>query len=400
MISLLGLALVHLAGSAIVTLVVRRPLKVSLQSPSSAWVALAALYACALGPAGAGILLVLAGAAVLTRRQLTATPLRFPWAPVAFIAVLVLARPWVPTQWDEFVWLAKARFETLGYGAGITAALDPAQHVIPAGYPPLWPSAVGWLALGRDSLEAQVLAASLLVLLSFATAIEALQPHFATVRLEKWWAVVVFAVPFAWVHARSTYVDLPLGLLGVALLGRLLAPRVGLEAVVLAVVLAGLKDEGLALVVGATLGVLFSARNRERFVPLLAAIVTTATWRLMVSGANIVVFDHALGWPYWPWLPRFAQLLWLHATDVFSWGVFWAVVFTAAARGKSALARPFFVMLATNLGIMALVLIAGPERVRVFAENGTLLNRLLVQLWPVATAGLVLSASKTAREHL
>ena len=32
----------------------------------------------------------------------------------------------------------------------------------------------------------------------------------------------------------------------------------------------------------------------------------------------------------------------------------------------------------------AAALLSGPERVRVFAENGTLLNRLLLQLWPCA----------------
>ena len=43
------------------------------------------------------------------------------------------------------------------------------------------------------------------------------------------------------------------------------------------------------------------------------------------------------------------------------------------------------------------MLVAGPPRVRAFAENGTLLNRVLVQLWPLAVA-LLLAALETDDE--
>ena len=46
--------------------------------------------------------------------------------------------------------------------------------------------------------------------------------------------------------------------------------------------------------------------------------------------------------------------------------------------------RALKVMLGLLLFFTAVALLAGPERVRVFAENGTLLNRVLLQLWPSA----------------
>jgi hypothetical protein len=54
-------------------------------------------------------------------------------------------------------------------------------------------------------------------------------------------------------------------------------------------------------------------------------------------------------------------------------------------------ARALRVLLLGNLAFTLAALLVGPERVRVFAENGTLLNRYLVQLWPAA-ALLLLSA--------
>jgi hypothetical protein len=79
-------------------------------------------------------------------------------------------------------------------------------------------------------------------------------------------------------------------------------------------------------------------------------------------------------------------LLVLHATDVFSWGVFWAVTLAVLLLpSKDPIARALRWMLLFLVLFMAAALLGGPERVRVFAENGTLLNRLLIQLWPCAS---------------
>ncbi|MDP1823932.1 MAG: hypothetical protein Q8L48_11845 [Archangium sp.] len=296
---------------------------------------------------------------------------------------LVLARPWVPTQWDEFVWLGKARFESLGFGAGVQAALDPAQHVIPAGYPPLWPAAVGWLSLGHDALSTHVLAGSLLVALCAATAIETFAPEKPRLLA----LGVLASAPLVWVHLRSTYVDLPVGLLGLAVLGLLLRSpeRPPLLAAVLALVLAGFKDEGLAQVLAATGAALLVHRHWRLGLPALVALVTVATWRVLVSTHGVPLFDHALGVPQWDWVPRFVHLLVLHATELFSWGVFWAVtVAVVLMPTRDPAARALRAMLVLLFLFTAAALLSGPERVRVFAENGTLLNRLLLQLWPCA----------------
>ena len=383
MIAFLGLAIFHLAGAAIRHLVTRCGWRTSFLSPSSAWFAIALAYACSLGVAGIGILLALGFVATQSERAPLVPSLSPRWMVV--LGVFVLARPWVPTEWDEFVWLAKARFESLGFGAGLQAALDPAQHLIPAGYPPLWPAAVGWLSLGQDALSTHVLAASLLVLLCAVTVLEifsAQRPHLLAF-------AVLAAAPLVWVHVRSTYVDLPVGLLGLAILGLLLrSDRPPLLAAVLAAVLAGFKDEGLAQVLAATGAALLimGIRKWRLVLPAFVAFVTVATWRWLVHSHGVPLFDHALGVPQWDWVPRFLQLLVLHATDVFSWGVFWAVTLAVVLLpSKDPTARALRLMLLFLALFTAAALLSGPERVRVFAENGTLLNRLLIQLWPCAS---------------
>jgi hypothetical protein len=312
------------------------------------------------------------------------------------LALVVLARPWIPTEWDEFVWLGKARFESLGFGAGVAAALDPAQAVIPAGYPPLWPSIVGWISLGQDALATHVLAASLLVLLCAFTALESL-----TVTAPRpWVAIVLLAAPLVWVHLRSTYVDLPVGLLGLAFFSRLRA-RSLFPAAVLAVVLVGLKDEGLAQVLAATGAVLLleGLRAWRLLLPAGVALVSTLTWRWLVHTHGVRLFDHALGLPQWDWLPSLVKLFTLHATDVFSWGVFWAVVVALLLTPTADRSvRAVKVMLVLLFAFSSAALLLGPERVRVFAENGTLLNRLLLQLWP--SAALLVTQVLPARDSL
>ncbi len=391
MISFLGLALAHLAGAGLRTAVGGSGWRASLASPASTWFALGAAWVLALGWAGAPLLVVL----VLTTLKLRgdAPGGRLPWVALGVLSLLVLARPWVPTGWDEFVWLGKARFEAQGFGAGIAAALDPAQRLAPPGYPPLWPAAVGWLTLGTDALDAQVVAASLLVLLAAASALEAWRESLGRADLL---TAAVVATPLLWVHARSGYVDLPVGLLGVALLGHLL--RGSAAAAPLAVVLVAFKDEGLAHVLAATgAALLFTTQARWRVaLPAVAAAVGVLTWRWLCVHHGVHNDDHALGAPQLRWAPTLLRLVLVHATDLATWGVFWALAVASAISVKSVgPGRAVLVMLGLALLFSAGGLLVGPERVRVFAENGTLLNRLLLQLWPAA-ALVVLTGARSA----
>lgn len=400
--ALAGLVLLHALGAVLIALASRTSWRAALARPSSALVALAALYLVSLGAPGVGVLVVAAVATRWRRPRTDLVPARFPWPAFVALAALVLARPWVPTQWDEYVWLGKARLESLGFGAGVRAALDASQQLIPRGYPTLWPSAVGWVSLGHDALSTHTLAASLLVLLALAAALDAWAPLLPD-RLG-WPAIAaVLAVPLAWVHMRSTYVDLPLGLLGVALLGQLLRgtdARPPVEATALALVLVGFKDEGLAHVLAASAAAWLVVGRRggawRLVVPTVLALVATGLWRWLERRAGVDNVDHALSAPYWPWVPTLAQLLWRHASELFSWGVFWAVALAVLlGRPDGDGPRALRWLLLADLTFIAVELLCGPERVRVFAENGTLVNRLLMQAWPAA-AGAVLFALATA----
>ncbi len=402
--ALAGVAAMHVVGAVLSALLTRGGLRAALRSPSSAWVCLAVLYPLSLGVEGLVLLALFAGAALWLRPKHAAAP-AVPWLWLAALAALVLARPWVPTMWDELVWLGKARLGSLGFAHAVSASLDPKQALIPAGYPPLWPAAVGWLSLGRDALDAQVVAGSLLTLLAAAAALEAWLP-----RLREPGAVwplalgVGFGAPLLLVHLRSTYVDLPVGLLGAALLGHLLTAlesqpaTLAPAALALAVVLPGLKDEGLVHALAATAAAAWVGGRRagawRTWAPGALALCAAATWRLLSRTHGVEDTDHALGAPYWAWTPQLFSLLLLHATELSSWGVFWPVALGVLTLAP---ATPELRALRTMLGLCALgfavALLFGPERVRVFAENGTLLNRLLIQAWPVAAVALWLGAT-------
>lgn len=398
MISVLGLVLFQLLGSILRRWATGCDWRLAMKAPSSAWVALLGCYLTALGPIG------LAGAACLllaARRTSTPTPLpSFPWKWLAFVALISLARPWIPLMWDEFVWLGKARLEVEGWGHSVAAAMSPELHLIPAGYPPLWPAAVGWLTLGHDSVDAHVVAAGLLTLWSFGAAIEPILHWNWTRPFRAGWALLCVC-PLVFIHWRSAYVDLPVGFLGLAVWGWMnMKDRVPWIAGVLAMVLVSIKDEGLAhlaAIAAATLWC-FGISQWRRAWPLGCGLVVFSVWRWLVHHHGVTVVDHALDWPDWQWAIHYVRLLALHATDVYSWGLFWVastvvlLSFESDGATRSLRATLLLLVLLTGLG-----LIAGSERVRVFAENGSLLNRVLIQWWPYAAAALFRWLTPTAR---
>ncbi len=397
MISFVGLAFFHLVGALLRAALGRVDWRQTVRSPASAWFGLTVLYGASLGVVGIGLMLGLAIWLWFARKPLAQRPVRYLWLSIAVVAVLILARPWVPTMWDEFVWLSKSRLEVLGFATGTRAALDVTQQLVPQGYPPLWATIVGWLSLGIDSLAADVTGGSLIVLLGAATAIEAWWERLRAA--PTWLLAALLATPMLWVHARSTYVDLPLGLLGLALLGHLIAGEFAL-ATVLAVMLSGLKDEGLAHVMAVSIGVLAvtTPRSFKLLAAPIAGVVTTGLWRVLTHLHGVVNEDHALTTPLWRWLPELGRLMVQHASDLATWGVFWSVSLTCLLIApRTSVNRALRWALVLNFAFTSLALLCGPEQVRVFAENGTLLNRLLMQWWPYAAA-LVLIALPEYRQ--
>ncbi|MBL8910936.1 MAG: hypothetical protein JNM17_09565 [Archangium sp.] len=404
---MIAFLLIHALGALVLAVVDRRAPFDALRTPASFFVGLALLFAASLGLPGVAIVSSIALGVWLSPRRLeAAAPLSLaPFIFIAGLTVWVLVRPWVPLYWDEFVWLAKARLGSLAFDGVVTASLDSTQGVIPAGYVPLWPSAVGWLSLGDDELGQHVFSSTLLVLACAGVAIEA---WWDTLAKAKGWAIVVLiSAPLGLVHLKSIYVDLPVGLLGLALLGRLLDARAGLGSIAIAVCLAGFKDEGVTQVLAATLAAVLASRREDvpftpwwrRIGPLVAAVAVVLTWRTLLNTKGVTVSDHALNSPAWGWLSTFAKLLVLHASDVFSWGVTWAVVLAVVARRMTDRhSRALRWLLVGNFLLLTAALLSGPERVRVFAENGTLLNRLLLQSWPAAVA-LILTAINGSPPH-
>lgn len=133
----------------------------------------------------------------------------------------------------------------------------------------------------------------------------------------------------------------------------------------------------------------------RRLGPLAAALCVVIVWRVKLSLSGVVAADHALNAPAFAWLVTFLKLLVLHASDLFTWGLTWAVVLAVVTlRPPSHEARAVRVMLLANLVLLTGALLVGPERVRVFAENGTLLNRALLQSWPLAVLAWVTARAR------
>jgi hypothetical protein len=368
-----------------------------LRAPSTFFVAVAALYSVSLGWWGVALLTCLFGALVMSREN---TPNTVHVIPAFAVALLVFARPWTPLYWDEFVWLAKARVASHGFFAGVDSALNPQFGLIPQGYPPLWPTLIGWLTLRDDQLTAQVLAASLILVLAVLAALSSwplLQSRSA------WWmTLLLFTTPLVLVHLRSNYVDLPLGFLSLALLGLMQKhDSVTLPTVSIALVLSATKDEGLAHVMAAALAVSLESKavSLRAAAPAFVGFLTFVSWRWLTAEHGVSAVDHAWQAPAWSFVVPLLSLLVAHASDIVSWGLFWGFTLasTLAARSTPEV-RVLRWYLALSLLFLCVALLIGPERVRVFAENGTLLNRLLLQLWPAA-ALLLAESVFCARVH-
>jgi hypothetical protein len=333
-------------------------------------------------------------------RRRPAVVVAFALACVALAVAFVALRPPVPLYWDEFIWLGKARLVAQGAGTLRDATLD-ARVVVPAGYPLFWPIAVGWLAAHRTDAATLVVAARTLVA---TTAVIYLGALGARARHRGWVfataAVGVVAAPFVFVHLRSVYVDLPVGLLTAALGALLVVPASRSSALVVAVVAAALasaKDEGfvhVAVVASIATIPALRARDASRLLSPLAAWLGAAVpflaWRVLLVEHGATDPDHGLGLPDVTTVLPLLRIFASHALDVQSWGLFWPIVagvaLSEATRrdARGAAARLFASMLACDVAAVFVGLTACPERVHEFAEGGTLVGRLLLQEVPLA----------------
>jgi hypothetical protein len=346
------------------------------------------------------------------RRALAATSL-------AFLLAMLIDRASTPYFWDAFVWLAKARYATGGLEELIKEALHTTlPPFIPSGYPLLEPLIVALLS-GLSPSPASVVAGAvgleILTTLLFLCAIaddEGIAPRARATRLATV-AVLLLSSPLVLVHLRSSYVDLPLGLLVGAFAVLLLRPGGGVAAAVVAVATAALKDEGMVHVVSITLVAVAYGWSQRRDDALVRRAITSgisaagvmAAWHLRLSTSGIVNADHALSLLHWDRAPALARAVLEHSLEIDSWGALAVLAvggtIAVATNPRSAPrdAAWFATLLLVDAVVLFVALLATPERVMEFAMNGTLLNRLAVQLAPLTAlmvAGWMAPAAETA----
>jgi len=314
------------------------------------------------------------------------------WAGVAAALLVGVARPMAPRYWDEYVWLSKARLATHGYRVLVDAALAQETLVVPRGYPLGWPLAEALLAglsPGTASLAAGAFVLSALCLGLYAAMLARSGRGLVVLG-------VMAAAPLAWVHWRSAYVDLPLGLLSASVALALMTARAGdgasMPVAVAAAALAGsAKDEGALHIVAVVAALVATGGWRLRAERIRLAWVAAAgvapgvVWWAMRHGAGVANTDHApSGLALAQVYALLRQTVW-HLADVQSWGIVSAVALAATLLAlRRAPTRTLALALLFAAGLLGAVLLVTPERVRAFALNGTLLSRLALQLLPLA----------------
>jgi hypothetical protein len=135
---------------------------------------------------------------------------------------------------------------------------------------------------------------------------------------------------------------------------------------------------------------------------LAAAAVPFNGWRLLLSAHHVVDADHSLSRPDFHAAGAIGRTVLINMTDTRSWGALWPIAFACAAlvlaRGntfRSATRLATFAFLAEGALLVAAI-VFGPARVRAFAFEGTLVNRLLLQLAPAAGVMLMFALADAA----
>lgn len=347
-----------------------------------------------------GAALALATVGLTWRERAAVAPERRPLPTLAlgatgFVTAVAALRPPVPLFWDESVWLTKARIACDGPAELMARALDPGSDLAPRGYPIIAAVIEASFALGDASLSSLVAGGTALVIVSFAL-FALLLARGASSLDERATLFVLAATPLCWVHVRSVQLDLPVGLLTAALFLAIeraaKSDPLGLPAAITAALLLGIKDEGLACVLAVAAAFLVSERRGPRARAALAACgavgLEAATYRLRLWLAGSTNDDHTFDQLMPSAIPDLAREALRHAVDVETWGIVpplaLAAVVLAFTRSAPPGARPAALALVLCSAGLALALLVGPSQVREFALEGTLLNRLGLEVLPLA----------------
>ncbi|WP_157068873.1 hypothetical protein [Sandaracinus amylolyticus] len=315
-----------------------------------------------------------------------AEPARAGLVVLGAAAAIVASRAPVPLYWDEHVWLAKVRMGALALRQ---AALDPAADLIPRGYPIVGSLAEIAFAMGRDDVPSMIAGAATLLLLCLALAL-------STMRADRRvaWALAIVLVPLVWVHARSAYLDLPIGLLALAIAAGLARAErwATCAAMIAAFLLAGCKDEGVVHALAIASAHVVASRDRRRdaardsALVIAAALVATLGWRVLLVTHGVANRDHALEGAGLSQAGALALELARAMCDVRSWGLAWPIAIGAAMASRlvSPRASALAIAFVAQISALFVALLVGGERLTAFALGGTLANRWWMQVLPLA----------------
>jgi len=404
--------------------------------PLRVFCGLSALYLLALHPA---VLLAVIGGTVLAQwRSPSSSGHDTPavrnerWLILMTVALLALVatRPLVPTAWDEFAWLGKARLETQGWGSLRRAELDPSWPLFGSAHPMLWPLAVARLATFHAGIRELVAAGEWLVVLVAVVFVASLHAVCAAGRRQS--AIsgelaglgLLVLTPFVLVHLRLVYVDLSVGMMAGVVVLNLVAwvesagtdTRWPLAGVAIpAIVLTGLKDEGAvwAIAIACAFAVTYPDRRSLRVMAatlVVPGLGLAMLWKLTTYASGVINPERV---PTFHVAHRVVPLL-VHgflpnAGDLTTWGACWGVIGGTVlstclwpqrfAKGTRFAAGAF---LALSLAAYTAMLVS-PEGVFVQALSaGFILDRVLLQLVPVGAAVVSLVAADliaAARPH-
>lgn len=362
---------------------------------------MAALLALALHPIALAVFMALA---LIERRfgrglhtVAAAEPSKNALIVLVLFSVIACVRPAAPLFWDEHVWLSKVRLAG-SFGLSLRAlALDPRADIVPLGYPILGSMAEVWFALGRADTTSLVAGATAFVLVSLAAAVFSM-PEQRRIS----WALALATAPLVWIHLRSAHLDLAVGFLALCFAMSLARVRARERVLPIAMssgfLLSGMKDEGLLHVLAIGVAHVFSSDERARAwresaLATAPALVAALTWRILVWMHGVSIADHALEGVGILQVGAIASELVRALTDIRSWGFAWVIAVGAMGVSvclrQSASARSLSLALTFCMLALMAGLVLGGERLVGFVLTGTVANRLLLQLAPLAALATV-----------